>query len=98
MKTADGGKQNVIGFLEIPTTYKNTTKKILYYLVPKLKQSVYLGINFWKSFDIAPQLFVSDISLDSETFSNSNIHSLSDIELFELKRVVEEFPAFSKLG
>lgn len=94
LKTADGNKQNVIGFLEIDTLYNKISKKILFYLSPSLSQHLYLGINFWKSFNIAPELFVLDISLDSEIFSNdvnSNVHNLTDLQLFELKRIIEDF-------
>lgn len=101
LKTADGVKQEVIGFTEIPVTYKNITKKITFYLSPNLSQFVYLGVNFWKEFEMAPQLFMSGITLDSETFAdngNSAIHNLSDLQLFELKQVIDKFPSFSKLG
>lgn len=47
LKTADGGSQAVIGFVYIPVTYKNTTKDVLFYLSPHLRQTLYLGVNFF---------------------------------------------------
>lgn len=84
LKTADGGNLTVIGYIEIPVCYNSLTRNILFYLSPNLNQTLYLGINFWKSFNIAPQLFVSEINLNSETFKKNlenNIHCLSDIQL-----------------
>lgn len=85
LKTADGGCQRVIGFAEIPVTFKNVTRNILFYLSPTLQQPVYLGINFWKLFDIYMT-------------SSENMHCLTDFQLYDLKRVVDQFPSFKKLG
>lgn len=68
LRTADGNKQQIIGFVNIPVTYGKLEKDICFYLAPGLNQTAYLGINFWKEFNIAPQLFISKVSLDSETF------------------------------
>lgn len=101
LKTADGGCQKVVGFVNISVTYENITKDVMFYLSPTLRQSVYLGINFWKDFEIAPHLFLSEMTLDSEIFPSDTVNSMHTLDHFqqsELKRVIDQFPSFSKLG
>lgn len=101
LKTADGNRQSIIGYVEVPVTYKGLTREILFYLSPTLKQNVYLGVNFWKSFEIAPQIFVSELETTSDTTilnSNTLIDTLSTFEKSELFKVIDDFPSYAKLG
>lgn len=55
--TADGKRQSVIGTMHIPVTYNNTKKYIKFFVIPSLSPAIVLGVDFWKQFDVAPQLF-----------------------------------------
>lgn len=61
-----------------------------------MSQKLYLGTNFIKSYNLAPQLFppmlVDEISRPSES-EDSKKHKLSVIEEYELKKIIELFPS-----
>lgn len=94
VNTADGTRQNVTGVINVLVDYKNVSKMVEFYLIPSLKQNLYLGINFWKTFHIAPQI-LSEIN-EIETHPDS--HDLSPLERAQLNNVINVFPSFEKLG
>ena len=47
--TANGSKNEVLGFCSLPVTFKGVTKSIIFYIVPTLSQEGYLGVNFWRA-------------------------------------------------
>lgn len=57
VSTADGSRKNVLGHCKLPITFKNVTQDINFYMVPSLAQDVYLGVDFWSLFALAPILF-----------------------------------------
>lgn len=57
VSTADGTKQNVLGTVTLPVTYRGITQDILFYVIPSLSPDYILGVNFFKQFQIAPELF-----------------------------------------
>ncbi|GBO99561.1 hypothetical protein EVAR_70158_1 [Eumeta japonica] len=65
----------------------------------------YLGVDFWKVFQLAPEVFRNEeINLErlQDEFKVSehktNPHILSDEQNRKLKEVIGQFPAFEKLG
>lgn len=64
------------------------------YVVPKLSQCLYLGIDFWKAFGIAP---MSIESIGDEVFHETDLveHKLSFDQHQILSPVKEKFPGFS---
>ena len=97
ISTADGSSQNIVGFCNLPVLYKNVIRNVEFYIVPTLKQVVYLGINFWKTFAIAPDIF----AVDEIYIPNSNeehYHELTSEQKLDLQITISEFPAFSKKG
>ena len=95
VRTADGNSQPIIGKFLADITYKNETKKIEMYVVPSLQQKLYLGINFWKSFGIAPQI-ISEISQPINV--SSEMRELSGEEFSKLQTTISMFPSFATLG
>ena len=93
--TADGAAQKIKGVVTVQITYKGKTKSIELYIVPSLSQSLYLGIDFWKKFKLAPSL-VSEVKLDPE--KNENIHDLSPSQSNTLEIVKSLFPSSSIEG
>lgn len=89
VKTADGASQQVLGFIDAPITYKLSTKLIRLYIIPSLSQSLYLGIDFWKAFEICPAL-VSELSSSIE--ADPNTHSLDPLQSETLSSVRLAFP------
>jgi len=54
VNTADGQRQNVIGRLKTPVQYEGKTEDFEMYIIPSLSQDLYLGIDFWSSFELLP--------------------------------------------
>lgn len=105
IKTAGGGKHNVLGQVDLPVTYQGNTKLIRFYVCPELIQNAYLGVDFWREFGLAPQIFpveeINPVKL-SENFplklDNVEQHSLSEAETSELDRVMSLFKSYEKQG
>ena len=97
VKTADGNNQVIIGRVNIPVTYKNSTENILFYLVPNLDQEIYLGINFWKTFKIATNI-VSTVSIPEKNGDLSNEHQLLPEQKSRLDAVKQRFLDFERHG
>lgn len=99
VKTASGEPQTIIGKLSCPVTYKETTKKITFFIAPTLSQEIYLGVNFWKEFELAPQLFghVSEISCEPP-LENPKMHSLEEAQQNCLSEAIRKFPSSEILG
>lgn len=62
VETTDGSSNKVIGYVRLPVCVKDITRIITFCVVPSFKSSVYLGIDFWKEFDMFPSLAVDEIS------------------------------------
>ncbi|XP_055838190.1 uncharacterized protein K02A2.6-like [Episyrphus balteatus] len=98
VRTASGQNQPIIGELTTSVTYKGITKQITLYLVPSLEQTLYLGVNFWKSFEIAPQIISEISSIDLDSCRDSNAHELSPDQTSKLQSVIGLFPSAAKFG
>lgn len=71
LKTANGAKIPVRGYINLPITFNDRTKIISTLVAPSLTQQLYLGHNFWEAFGIKPAIPTEcDIStLPQEDFS-----------------------------
>lgn len=56
ISTADGSKNLVLGHYKLPVLYKGITRFIVFYVVPSLTQEAYLGLDFWRTFAVAPNI------------------------------------------
>lgn len=91
--TADGNKQNIVGSIILPIKYKDIKHDLNFYLVPSLSQDLYLGVDFWSKFNIAPQV-ISEISQTNE----SEAHNLTSVEKGKLKATIACFKSFEDFG
>lgn len=60
MKTAIGQHHRILGKINLTITYKDQTNNILLFLCPNLEQSLYLGIDLWRTFNLAPEVIRSE--------------------------------------
>lgn len=100
VSTADGANQPVLGTMSLPVTYKSITHTILFYVIPTLSPSFILGIDFWKQFHIAPELFSKAIGPTSENKINGlraiqPASSLSPSENQALSAIIKKFESIS---
>ena len=76
IKTAGGESYCILGKITIPVEYKNELKEITFYLCPHLQQAMYLGIDFWRSFNLA-----SDIVGKLEVRKSSSMHNVAELSI-----------------
>ena len=65
VSTASGESHTILGKVKLPINYQEKIREITFYLCPYLTQSVYFGVDFWKSFELAPSIFNSGIAKES---------------------------------
>lgn len=65
IKTADGTLQKTLGMLEVDVCFKDQTHRMKILVVPSLSQRLILGLDFWKVFKLAADIFESAIVLDT---------------------------------
>lgn len=105
VSTSDGTSHPIVGAISLVTKYKNIKKPHLYYVVPSLSQFLYLGFDFWKSFNIAPEIHTTNQI--SEIFTTPDLpeerpendrHILSEVDSLRLEMVQALFPSSTDLG
>lgn len=69
VKTADGKSQKVIGWLTINVKFKEKTRPLNLFIIPTISQRVILGIDFWKKFDLIPNIIQTVDLVDKSVFS-----------------------------
>lgn len=101
IRTADGKSQDVVGVVETGITFRGKTRPIRLYIVPNLSQNLYLGIDFWRLFDLLPSGLVSELNSNINTCSVSESteqRPLTAGQRQQLQCVVNSFPSFAKEG
>ena len=56
VKTAGGENFTILGKVIASITYNGKTEEVELYLCPHLQQDLYLGIDFWRQFGLAPEI------------------------------------------
>lgn len=99
VSTASGQCQSVLGFVDTMVEYGDRCGPQRLFIVPSLSQRLYLGIDFWKSFQIAPALIseIDNRKADDPT-TNQPTHDLARGDRLMLDKVIESFPSFAKNG
>lgn len=99
--TADGSPQRIHGLVEVEVEYSGKTKRMRLYLIPSLAQDLYLGIDFWQEFGLAP-VMVGELDgvqgSGLETIPDPLTHDLSPDQSRILESVKSEFPSSELQG
>lgn len=104
ISTSDGTKNPIIGVIILDVTFKDIQKPHKFYIVPTLSKELYLGIDFWKAFNVAPELFshnCSEVEFSADIPKTSpldNQHELTPQEFARLEMVMALFPSSTKFG
>lgn len=104
--TASGKTHRIVGKIEVEVEYQQQFLKMRFYLCPDLEQDLYLGADFWKLFNIAPEIFpIDEITVDlqeqmrgTSTNENKNMHQLTGEQRRRLEEIINKFPTFEKNG
>ncbi|KAM8714793.1 hypothetical protein ACLKA7_001197 [Drosophila subpalustris] len=84
VRTVAGAPRPILGRVVLPVKYKERVKEIVFYMCLDLQQELYLGIDFWRAFEIAPDVLgapkihetVPDVS--KATVANTDISYYRD--------------------
>lgn len=113
VRTADGVIQKVKGYLNVDVHFKNNVEKIQILIVPSISQRLILGLDFWRKFNLAPDLFenvivsskqedvntcLSEISGIPPSDSIHKEYPLSPSQRQQLETVIQLFPNSDKQG
>lgn len=92
ISTANGDKQEVLGYVTLPVTYSGKTRYLEVFIVPSLTQSFYFGMDAWDKFGIKP-VMVEELVDDKVPECLSKIeHTLSDEQRRRLVEIINQFP------
>ena len=99
IRTADGKQQQIHGRFKSTVSWSGKTQEIELYVVPSLQQQLYLGVDFWRTFKVAPNI-VSSLDISSSTVEPvfDPMRTLSPAQSEELERVKLTFPSCAVLG
>lgn len=100
-KTADGQKQQIVGRFKTKIIFNNIEKPIEIYIIPSLSQSLYLGIDFWRLYNLIPNELICKTA--QQQLANSEINfstpiALDFVQSQRLQKVIDQLPSFADMG
>ena len=98
VQAAGGQQYRILGYLDTNINYKNTIKLVRLYIIPELKQDLYLGIDFWHSFGLTNRIFGNITGEIEELNQACDEHILTHDQKQILTKMVSLFPDFLKEG
>lgn len=90
VRTACGQLFPILGSVDIPFTVLNKTIIIPTLAVPAIKSQLILGYDFWKEFNIRPEVWIE--MLHTDQIMSEVEHDLSDSQQAHLLSIVSKFP------
>lgn len=107
VNTANGSPNEVVGKFTTELTYRNISTEIEFFIVPSLRQDIYLGTNFWKKFGLfdavansgdVPVVSELDVGKDIKPGGPAMVHDLTMGQKGRLNEVIATFPSYEKNG
>lgn len=99
VKTACGGMQKIEGYTDVTVTFRNSSKRIRFFIIPTLSNTMYLGIDFWMAFNLLPKIDELNTINDEEDFeSPPDMHKLTPTQKSYLNGIIDLFPSSTKEG
>ena len=107
VRTAGGSHHPILGKIALPVKYKNKENEIMFYICPSLDQEIYLGVDFWLKFGLAPEIFqietiqMEDVLTNLPELSREHYlkpHTLSPEQQMKLDDVIQQFATFETNG
>lgn len=96
IKTASGEPQAIIGKISTEVIYKERSAYITFFIAPTLSQEIYLGVDFWKKFEIAPDIFTKIEEI--LPLEDQKVHQLKPEQQQTLSETINLFPSSEILG
>lgn len=107
IRTANDSTSRVIGYLFLPVSLRNKTRLIKFFVVPGVATELLFGLNFWKEFNIAPDvlsllqnrehLHMSN-QVNSITTANRVIHDFDTLTYDEREKAKDVIRQFEEIS
>lgn len=105
IRTASGQEHRILGKISLEVEYDSQMREIDFFLCPDLEQPAYFGIDFWKAFELAPEI-IGLAEMEIEKIKNHFVtenhkthpHELDTTQQKQLEEVIAMFPSFGELG
>lgn len=101
VEAAGGQQYKILGYIDSNVEYKTQNKRIRFYIIPDLKQDLYLGIDFWHSFGLTNRIFGKDMNEFNrvEELNQICIENVLNVKQRDiLNKTIAIFPDFEKEG
>lgn len=89
VSTADGTPNQIIGVVKLEVEFATKLKTITFCIVPSLSEEIYLGVDFWFAFGLAPCL----VSAITNGEGDSSRHKLTVVQNKQLETIKKMFPS-----
>lgn len=105
--TASGHNYRILGKIVCDIRYKDVSKEMNLYLCPDLEQELYLGIDFWREFNLAPEILgcaeldVHRMAMDfveARQECKLRPHDLTEDQKRRLDEAIDQFDTFEQKG
>ncbi|KAL7735177.1 hypothetical protein ACLKA6_014893 [Drosophila palustris] len=103
VQAAGGTQHRIIGKINATIKFANKERFLTLYVCPSLQQSLYLGINFWRKFGLAPSIVGVEAldQVESEFLTKSEPvepHILDAARQEKLEEVKSQFRSYEREG
>lgn len=104
VKVADNGRRRILGYIIVSVSFGGKTAPQKFFLVPDLGQPLYLGMDFWRNFDLKinisiPEVLSSvEVTDSSESLLTNKRHDISPENQKLLNDAIALFPSYTKNG
>lgn len=89
VRTADGSIQKTLGYLIVDMHFRGETNKLKLLIVPSITQRLILGLDFWKSFSLAPNIFDNSITTDPSSLTSPPSYQL-EVSMLESNKSLSD--------
>lgn len=94
--TASGDRQDITGYVDVIVKYGGKERPIRMFLMPTLTQEMYLGVDFWYSFNLLP--LKNEEVITESTTKDANRHAVSSEDEQKLQIIMKRFPSSAAEG
>lgn len=91
ISTADGTSHSALHFVKVEMEYAGQKQSIPLLIVPSITKRLILGMDFWRLFNIVPQVMAMETEEEGYLSPVANSHNLSSMETETLQRAIDEF-------
>lgn len=82
ISTANSSRAPVRGYVLLPVQFNSVTRVIKFYIIPEVSTPMIFGVDFWKSFNLAPEIF-RGLPLVNKPVSSFEVSEVRFLQAFD---------------